>query len=341
VTAEAKRARTARGVPEASRFAGFLSLLGVLAAAPTAGATPPSWDSLPIAHLPLAATQDGPTAIPASTPLPEDLRLFSAPNAAVIAVPRDIGASPQLTSLTEANRAELRTEPGRSACVSFGNQVGAFRQSMLYVYRDGTKTPVRVETLQERDGGAVLHVADFWVDAKTKAAVAAQPPVDVPLARVTGPNEPAVYAYRVESPAPSQPAAASSEKANPATRPAAGAKPAAPTSTVVLVMGSSQRSNFRASSGRVLTSQCPIAFGEIDLQAGGGTVVGELTRRLMIEETLPSTAPAGAVPSRMPFDRNLSVTASVSQTSADPVPLLSIRTRWTTEMPAKFVEQRL
>jgi hypothetical protein len=317
-----------------------MTLVGATLSASTAAATPPSWAALPVANVPVLAAKDGPASIPATATMPDDLRLFPAPNAALIAVPRDGGDSPQLGGLTPANRAELRSEPGRSACVSYGSQVGSFRQSMLYVYKDRSTAPVRVETLQERGNAATLHIADFWVDAKTKAAVAAQPPIDLELTRITGPDEPAVYAYRVEREPPPPTVTAAASGANPAPGPAAKVPPS-PSSTVVLVVGAAQRSNFRLSSGRVVSSQCKIAFGEIDVQAGGGTVVGELTRRVMIEETLPPTAAPGAIPTRMPLDRNLTITASVSQTSSDPVPLLSIRTHWTTELPAKFVEQRL
>lgn len=314
----------------ARRFAIAASLtLGVVVRTNAASAAPS------LADVPLASLPPIPTSAPKSVPKGNDspLRVFPSANGTVIVVHKDAGGSQQAQQLGGNERAKLSTTPGISACVGWSQQsVAAFRQTLLYMNKDQSVMAVRTEVLEERPDGASLLVSDFWVDAKTTGVAVASPTVTIPLRRVSAPSEAAIYAFRTEKAASPVPAADTA-------KPGETVKAPDKEQSVVLVAGSVQGGNFQGSSGRTMSSQCDIAFAEIDVKDGAGTVQGQVNKMLVIEETRPR-AP-DTPPSTMPFQRSLQISASVSQTSRDPSPLFSISTRWLTDLPAQFKMQKL
>lgn len=314
-------------------LASSAALLAGLVSAGNAVAAP-SLAELPLADLPAV-----PTNPPKSVPKGGDAAVLVMPtnNGTVLVIHKESGASPHIPQITAADRARLTTTPGVSACVGWSQQaVSAFRQSVLYMNKEQSVMAVRTEVLEERPDGASLKVSDYWVDPKTGGAQAIGAPVSIPLLRVTSAKDAAIYAFRTEKAGPPRaPAPANAD----ADVKAEAAKPPEKERTVVLVAGAVQGANFQASSGRNMSSQCDVAFAEIDVKDGSGTVQGQFNKMLTIEETRQKSP--DAPPSTMPFQRALHVSASVSQTSRDPSPLFSISTRWLTELPPQFKVQKL
>ena len=271
-----------------------------------AEAATPTLAELPLMTAPaFSATAPRTVAKGGETPI----RVFPSANGSVIIVHRDAGGSPQTQQLPPADRQRLSTTPGLSACVGWAQQASTgFRQSLLYMNRDQPVMAVRTEVFEEGKESATLRVADYWVDPKTGGVQPVSAPIELVLRRATALNEPSIYAFRTAT-------------------------------SVVLVAGSAQGSNFQGSSGKTMSSQCDAAFAEIEIKDGAGTVQGLLNVLTMIEETRARTP--DAPPTTMPFQRQLHVSASISQTSRDPAPLFSISTRWLTDLPPQFKVQKL
>ncbi|MCC6648279.1 MAG: hypothetical protein IT374_22255 [Polyangiaceae bacterium] len=194
---------------------------------------------------------------------------------------------------------EVTSDAGDDACLAIA-QPGrdAFRSTSAIFDRSEGVVPVRVETLRDAGGVATLTVLDLWVDPLT-LGVARAGRVELPLARIADSALGAVvFGFRASD-------------------------------SVHLVVPASQSGQVQTSEGQLISTSC--ATLRIDLAAARGkaaVVTGSFMKQtpaVPATETEPAVAPVAV---------RFGLAATLSQTSRDPEPVLSVVLRPLDELPA-------
>lgn len=225
------------------------------------------------------------------------------PAGATVAGVRVVGARPpparRRAPPTPGTSVEVSTDAPDQACASVGTAGrDAFRATSVFVDRSEGVVPVRLETLRESPGGAALVVTDLWVDTASLGAQHARR-VEVPLAKVaTGPLGASVYAFR----------------------------DAGTVQLIVPIDGSGQ---VQTSDGLFVSASCATLRAQLRSERGRAALVTgffmKQTAAIDASDDQPAVAPVSV---------RVGLSASLSQTSRDPEPVLSVVVRALDELPA-------
>ena len=264
---------------------------------------------LPEAELPgLPSLDRRPPSIPASSTVAD------------LHVDGQAGATPQqtrgLSSLARKGAAQAAPPPvpgvqasvtgsATDACVSVvAHGRETFRTTQIFLDSSEGVLPVRIESVKENAGTAELQILDVWVDPVTHGAQEIKRQI-VPLKRAaSGPLGAAAYAYRTGS-------------------------------AVTLVVPAGTSSQLVDSEGRFVTSSCQVARGELKVERGKGTTLsGFFTRMTAAQDAKDGLT---AIP---PMPIRIGLSASASQLSADPDPVLSVQLRALDEVPVQVQRRR-
>jgi hypothetical protein len=270
----------------------------------TAASTPRvSIADLPEAQLPASpALESRPASIPASSTLSElhvDLQpgAVPVPSRGLSSFARKGGAAQQAAAPSPPQQVSVGGLVP-DACLSVvANGREAFRTSQVFLDSSEGVLPVRVETIKESAQGAELDVLDAWVDPSTRGVKEIKRTV-IPLKKAaSGPIGASAYAFRSGT-------------------------------TVSLIMPAGMNAQLVDSEGRFLSTSCQIARGELKVERGkGSTLSGLFTRMTVAQDAKDGLA---AVPS---MAIRIALSASASQLSADPDPILSVQLRALDEIP--------
>lgn len=278
------------------------------ASATAAPAARPALGDIPEAAVPeLPVLDQRPASIAAGSSV-GDLRVNAGPNNGMPPPTHHghfRGKRAAVPTPAASTQAEITGEKPENVCVSvLVNGRDAFRSSSMFLESYEGVMPVRIESVKEAGDRATLSIVDAWVDPATLGAKEIRR-VEVPLRRLaTGPLGSSVYAFRSKN-------------------------------VVNLVVPAGMNGQLNASDGRVVSASCAVARAELPAERGkGATLTGFFTRQTPAIEAKDGLA---AVP---PMTIRVGLSASSSQTSRDPDPVISVVLRALDEIPPN-VRQRI
>lgn len=192
---------------------------------------------------------------------------------------------------------EVSTDAPDQACVSVASAGrDGFRATSMFLDRSEGVVPVRVETLRE-GADAALAVVDLWVDTVTLGVQQAKR-TELPLAKVaSGPLGAAAYAFRDAA-------------------------------AVQLVVPSGNNGQVQTGDGQFISASCATLRTELKTERGKSAVVSGF----FMKQT-PAVEASEGQPAIPPMAIRLGLSASLSQTSRDPDPVLSVVVRALDEVP--------
>jgi hypothetical protein len=187
---------------------------------------------------------------------------------------------------------QVQVAGNEGSCVSVLVQGrDTFRSTPMFVDASEGVLPIRVESITEKGDAASLTIVDAWVDPTSGGAKEIRH-VDIPLAKVAqGPAGAPAYAFRDGN-------------------------------VIQLVTPAGSNAQLSNPDGQTFASSCGVLRGELAVEKGkSATMTGFFTH-----QTKPIEAKDGfaAVP---PMAFRVAISASASQTSRDPEPLLSFVVR--------------
>lgn len=193
---------------------------------------------------------------------------------------------------------EISTDAPEQSCVSVAvTGRDAFRATSMFLDRSEGVSPIRIETLREDASGAMLSVVDLWVDTGS-LGVQQIKKTDIPLARVaSGPLGSAAYAFREAS-------------------------------SVQLVIPSGNNGQVQTGDGQFISASCATLRAELKSERGKSSVVSGF----FMKQT-PAVEAKEGEPAIPPMAIRVGLSASLSQTSRDVDPVLSVVVRALDEIP--------
>lgn len=270
-------------------------LFALVAATGTVSAAAPKTSDLPSVALPgLPDTAKKPASIPADSQVP-GVRI-AGPGGTPLAPQTKTGKRRFVPA--PGSSIEVSTDAPEASCVSV-SLLGrdAFRANSMFLDRSEGVSPIRIETLREDGAGATLAIHDIWVDTVT-LGVASNKKTEIPLARVaTGPLGSSAYAFRDAA-------------------------------TVQLVIPSGNNGQVQTGDGQFISASCATLRAELKSERGKAAVLSGF----FMKQT-PAVEAREGEPAIPPVAIRLGLSASLSQTSRDVDPVLSVVMRALDEIP--------
>jgi hypothetical protein len=270
-----------------SKNAALIAFLMVCTAVPSVhGGQRPKINQLPTLKIPAPSTTSAPSSIPSSE---HDSQIFTDFTPAIYTKYLKNSPKGRVPFVYQRNSYTTLTSPsGRGRCYAEANRFSIHQSPSMTVQSYQKVRTLRTQWIEESKSQAILHTHDFWVDGRTGGTREVKHEKTKLFRVVENAEHSYVYAYR-------------------------DAK------NVVFVFPKAVNGNLVTSDNRSFNAMCSVFFAQLPIPEGqGGTTLhGFLNRKVPNPDRHKKNQPPTIV-------RRTLFSASISQTSSDKEPILSV-----------------